>query len=117
MESTPHTTEIKKEAVDKTMGIIAYLTIIGLIVAIVTNKDKKVSFASYHIRQSLGLAVTGIALAIIGIIPFIGWLISILGTIFIVILWVLGLINALNGYEKPVPVMGEKYMEWFKNIE
>ncbi len=117
MESTPHTTEIKKETIDKTVGIIAYLTIIGLIIAIVMNKEKKEPFASYHIRQSLGLAVTGIVLAIIGVIPFIGWLISILGTIFIIILWVLGLINALNGYEKPIPVLGEKYMEWFKNVE
>lgn len=115
MESTPHT-EIKNKTDDKTMGIIAYLTIIGLIVAIIMNNEKKDPFTSYHIRQSLGLAVTGIALAVIGIIPFIGWLISILGMVFIVILWIMGLINALNGSEKPVPVLGDKYMEWFKNV-
>ena len=117
MENTPHTTEIKRETIDKTTGIIAYLTIIGLIVAIVMNREAKNSFTSYHIRQSLGIAVTGLACAVIGVIPFIGWLISILGTIFVIILWILGLINALGGHEKPVPVLGGKYLEWFKNIE
>jgi uncharacterized membrane protein len=116
METSPHSTEIKNETTDKTMGIVAYLTVFGLIAAMVMNKEPKNSFTSYHIRQSLGLCVTGIGLFVIGLIPFIGWLISIIGTIFIVILWLLGFINALNGNEKPVPVMGEKYAEWFKNV-
>jgi uncharacterized membrane protein len=60
--------------------------------------------------------VTGIGLFVIGLIPFIGWIISILGTLFIVILWLMGFINALNGSEKPVPVLGEKYKLWFKNV-
>lgn len=117
MENSPHSTEIKKETTDKTMGIVAYLTVFGLIAAIIMNKEPKNAFASYHIRQSLGLCVSGIVLFVIGLVPFIGWLISILGTIFIIILWLLGFINALNGYEKPVPVLGEKYMEWFKNVD
>ena len=117
MEKSPTTTELGEATNDKTMGIVAYLTIIGLIAAIVMNKDPKNQFTSYHIRQSLGLCITGFVLAVIGIIPFIGWLISIFGTLFIVILWILGLINALNGQEKPVPVLGKKYLEWFKNIQ
>lgn len=117
MEKTTQSAELNNKTQDKTTGIIAYLTIIGLIVALVMNKETKDKFASYHIRQSLGLCITGFALAVIGIIPLIGWLISILGTLFIVILWILGLINALNGFEKPVPVLGTKYLEWFKNVQ
>ena len=124
MESSTNTTETNKNetltagaAPDKTLGIVAYLTIIGLVAALILNKDKKEPFASFHIRQSLGLLVTGIALWIVGVIPIVGWLISILGTIFILVLWIMGFINALNGKEQGVPVLGNKYSEWFKNIE
>lgn len=116
METTPQSSGIKNETSDKTTGIIAYLTIFGLIAAIIMNKEPKNEFASYHIRQSLGLCVTGIGLFVVGLVPLIGWLISIIGTIFIVILWLLGFINAINGHEKPVPLLGTKYMEWFKNV-
>jgi uncharacterized membrane protein len=77
---------------------------------------KKNSFASYHIRQSLGLGVTGLALSIINIIPILGWIISILGSILLIVLWVIGLMGAINGQEKPVPILGEKFQEWFKSL-
>lgn len=98
------------------MGVIAYLTVIGLIIAFLANQNDKDEFAAYHIRQSLGIAVTGIALGVIGLIPFIGWLISILGTIGVIVLWIAGLMNAINGKQKPVPLLGNKYETWFNAI-
>lgn len=53
----------------KTIALIAYLTVIGLIIAFVMNNDKKNPFAIYHIRQVIGLVVTGIGSFIIGLIP------------------------------------------------
>ena len=38
----------------KNTAIISYLTIIGTIIAIILNNDKKNDFASFHIRQALG---------------------------------------------------------------
>lgn len=101
---------------DKTIAIIAYLTLIGLIIAFVMNQNKKDPFGSYHIRQSLGICVTGLALGIINVIPILGWIISILGTIFLIVLWVMGLINAINGKKAPVPVLGKYFEEWFKGV-
>lgn len=100
----------------KDIAIISYLTIIGLIAAFIMNSEKKAPFASYHIRQVLGLALTGISLGFIGIIPILGWLVAIFGSILLFIMWVTGLINAINGREKPLPVLGKKYEEWFKGI-
>lgn len=100
----------------KTIAIIAYITIFGLIIAYVLNNDKKNTFAAYHIRQSLGLGITGLALSIVNYIPFIGWILGILGSIFLLVLWVMGLLSAINGEKKPVPVLGEKYQEWLKSI-
>ncbi|MFD2916594.1 DUF4870 domain-containing protein [Psychroserpens luteus] len=100
----------------KNIAIIAYITLIGLIIAFVMNNDKKNEFAKYHIKQSLGLALTGLALGMIGMIPILGWIINILGIFVLLYMWIMGLINAINGQEKPVPILGNKYLEWFKNL-
>jgi len=110
------TTQTTAEVEGKNIAIIAHLTIIGLIIAFVMNNDKKVPFASYHIRQVLGLALTGFALAIVNVIPILGWIVSILGTFILLYMWIMGLINTVNGKEKPMPILGNKYAEWFKTI-
>ena len=114
METIENKTTVVNEG--KNIAIIAYITIIGLIIAYVMNNDKKDAFATYHIKQSLGLAATGLALGIVGMIPILGWIINILGIIVLLYMWVMGLMNAINGKESPVPFLGEKYKEWFKNI-
>lgn len=101
----------------KTAAIVAYLSLIGLIIAFVMNNDKKNIFASYHIRQALGLMVAMFALSIVGVVPILGWIISIFGFLFLVVLWVIGLIGAINGKEKAVPVLGDKFQDWFKSIQ
>lgn len=98
-------------------AIIAYLTVIGLIIAFVMNSEKKDTFTSYHIRQSLGIMLTGLAIGIINIIPVIGWIISILGFFVMLYMWIKGLLSAINGTEKPIPLLGKKYAEWFKSIQ
>ncbi len=122
MEEQEKTTPIEAEiggtvAEGKTTAIIAYITLIGLIIAFVMNNDKKNSFASFHIRQVLGLGLTGLALSVVNIIPILGWIVSILGTLLLIVLWFIGLIGALNGKEKTVPILGEKYQEWLKSIQ
>ncbi len=100
----------------KTTAMVAYLTVIGLIIAFVLNNDKNNEFAKFHIRQSLGIMLTGLALGMIGIIPFLGWIVSIAGFFFVVFLWISGLLNAINGKEVKVPIMGEYYSKWFAGI-
>jgi len=68
------------------------------------------------LRQSSGLALTAVALLMIGIIPILGWIISFLGFFVLLFLWIVGIINAVNGKEKPVPILGKKFKEWFKDI-
>jgi len=114
METTENKITVAHDG--KNIAMIAYITFIGLIIAFVMNNDKKDAFASYHIRQSLGLAVTGLALGIIGMIPILGWIINILGIFVLLYMWIMGLVNAINGKESPVPFLGEKYKIWFKNI-
>lgn len=100
----------------KNTATIAYITLIGLIIAFVQNNEKKNAFAYLHIRQSVGLCVTGLALGIIGMIPILGWIVYIIGVFVLLYMWIIGLMNAINGKEKVVPFLGDKYEEWFKGI-
>ncbi|HLW32001.1 MAG TPA: hypothetical protein VKX40_07050 [Aequorivita sp.] len=112
-ETNPPSSSVEE---GKMTAIIAYITLIGLIIAFVMNNDKKNTFAAFHIRQALGLGLTSLALSVINIIPILGWLISLFGFLFILVLWIIGLIGAVSGEEKLVPILGAKYQEWFKTI-
>lgn len=100
----------------KNIAIIAYLTIIGLIIAFVLNNEKRNDFATYHIRQSLGIFLTLFVSGILSYIPFIGWIISVAAFFLMIILWIIGIINAANGNKKPVPLLGEYYNNLFAGI-
>lgn len=101
---------------EKNIAVIAYITVIGLIIAFVMNSDKKLTFSTYHIKQSLGLALTGFSLGVIGMIPILGWIVSFFGFFVLLFMWIKGILNAINGKQLPVPLLGKKYEEWFKNI-
>ncbi len=104
---------------DKTVAILAYLTIIGFVVAIVLHSSKKTRLGSYHLRQALGLIVTAIGCWIVNFIlafiPILGWLMILCIWLGIFILWLMGLIAAASGQMKPIPVLGAHYQKWFGN--
>ncbi|MFU1856087.1 DUF4870 domain-containing protein [Sphingobacterium sp. NGMCC 1.201703] len=100
----------------KTVAIISYLTLIGLIVAIIMNNKEKTTLGQFHIRQSVGITVTGLVLGLFSFIPGIGGLImNIVGVILLIAL-ILGLVAAFSGEKKALPFIGEKYQQWFNMI-
>ena len=108
----------------KSIAIISYLTIIGWIIAFVMHNNNKSQLGAFHLRQSLFLMLTGFATAIAQslflFIPFLGWLISIvlyIALLGLFVLWILGLIAAINGDEKKVPLLGDKAQELLKGIQ
>ncbi len=116
MESTDNTQTTTTPSEGKNIAIIAYITIVGLIIAFVMNNDKKNAFAAFHIRQSLGLGITGLAVGILSLIPYLGWIIYLLGILALLYMWIMGLMNAINEKEQTVPFLGDKFSEWFKGI-
>ena len=99
----------------KAAAIVAYLTIIGTIVAYFMNNDSKNPFASFHIRQALGIHITFYLLGIL-VSAFDSWMISSAFYIFILILWGYGLIAAIQGDENEVPALGSYFQKWFSTI-
>ena len=99
----------------KTIAIISYITIIGTLIAFIMNQNKHNYFASFHIRQALGVFLTGVIVSFIQRFTHFDWFDAILG-IGVFILWIIGLIGAIQGEEKRVPLLGDQFQEWFRNI-
>ena len=101
---------------DKTVAIVSYLTLIGFIIALVLHSSKKTQLGAYHLRQTLGLMLTSVAGSIVlGMIPVLGWLASIVLFFAVVALWFIGLLSAIKGEMKPLPVLGKHFEKWFAN--
>ena len=92
----------------KVCAILSYL-FIGIVWYFIDENMKKNTFAKFHVKQSLVLLVVSIILQIIGtIIPIIGWfLILPLAGIFGLVWMLIGIINALNGQTKELPIIGK----------
>jgi uncharacterized membrane protein len=97
----------------KTMGILAY---IFFVIPLLTSRDNK--FAMFHTEQAIVLWIAFvliyIALMLINIVigmisDSIACVVSILGIlpwIAYLVLWVMGLMNAIGGKVKELPVIG-----------
>jgi uncharacterized membrane protein len=122
-KTTPSTTARDAEQ-NKGMSIIAYIGILCLI-PLLTGDYKKSTFLKFHTNQGVVLFITAIAVWFASWI--IGWILSallyrlylgilaaLIGFIFgpvvgilILILAILGIINAVNGRMKPLPIIGK----------
>lgn len=99
----------------KTVAAVSYILLIGVLIALSINADKKNKFTSFHIRQALGLTIgfIGIGLIISNfntphiILPF--W-------VCFAILFSYGIITSLKGQAIPIPVIGEWFQKFFKNL-
>ncbi|MCC5943541.1 MAG: hypothetical protein JJT94_01295 [Bernardetiaceae bacterium] len=100
----------------KTIGIVSYITIIGWVIAYMKNKDNMTDYGTFHIRQSLGLSVAGIALSFVSVVPFLGWVISTLGSLVLIVFWIMAIISAINEEQKPLPLVGEFFQDLFKSV-
>lgn len=101
---------------DRTVAILAYITIIGFIIAIVMHGSKKTPLGAFHLRQALGLFLTGfVCWIVLLIIPVVGWILLPFVMLGIFVLAIMGLIAAAGGQQKPVPLLGDKYQKWFGN--
>ena len=117
----------KKEAITKNTtndgkfcAILSYL-LIGIIWYFADEKMKKNEFAKFHAKQALVLFILDIIYVIIlGVIfmPVVLLSLGFLGPVLYLlyylpwILVVIGMLNALNGNQKPLPIIG-KYAEQF----
>lgn len=112
----------------KTVGIISYCTFIGWLVAYFGfHQNNKTSLGSYQLRQTLLLYIVAFVFWIVldfalaglwldgGGFYFLYWILKLVQLGFFV-LWLIGLLGAINGQEKPIPVIGAMAQKMFSGI-
>lgn len=60
--------------------------------------------------------LTSFAVSVVSMIPFVGWLVGIVAAFVLLYMWIMGVMSAANGQEKPLPILGDYYLEWFKTV-
>jgi uncharacterized membrane protein len=84
--------------VEKAKGT-AWLSYIGILwlIPLLTMKDN--TFAKFHVKQGIVLAIYAVGVSIVGsIIPFVGWFVILpVGSILVLIFAIMGIINAAQG--------------------
>jgi uncharacterized membrane protein len=102
--NTESTSENEHYNIAKIISVVSYLTPMGWLIAMALYGKHKSSFISFHLRQSLGLIITG---ALLSLLPLIGWLMNVF--VFLVCLFVI--YKAALGYQQKAPFLGDFYQE------
>lgn len=107
------TEEFEQEDItsNKTMGILAYISWLVLIPLFAAKESK---YARFHVNQGIVLAIVEIVIwvvfyAVLGSIPGIGWLFSIIGSLASLCclgLAVFGIIHVAKGEARELPLIG-----------
>lgn len=99
----------------KSTAITAYILVVGALIAMSMNAESKNPYASFHIRQALGLSLLFI---IIGsfISSFNNLTVTFPFWIFISVLWGYGIITAIKGETTPMPLVGKYFQKLFKTL-
>lgn len=94
----------------KVTGIVSYISWVGWLVAFLAG-DKE--GAKFHLNQSLvlmiGMTVLPIVSAVVGFIPVVGFIVMLVAGLCSLVLlafWIVGLVGAIKGEEKSVPIIG-----------
>ncbi|WP_445385121.1 hypothetical protein ACT6NV_14330 [Robiginitalea sp. IMCC44478] len=103
----------QKEA--RITAIVAYLTIVGALIAITMNSEPKYAFARFHCRQAFGLHLGFLGFALFLSVWFNQYAWYGLYVCYFA-LWLYGFLSAINNKMNPVPVLGEYFQKWFTFI-
>jgi Predicted membrane protein len=87
---------------NKVMGILAYIIfLIPLLAA------KESPFARFHTNQGFLVFLLYLASSVIMIIPILGWIVGLVGYLFAFVCMIMGIINAIGGKMKNLPIIGK----------
>lgn len=99
----------------KTIAIISYVTWIGTLIAFLINNRQRNLFASFHIRQAIGISIFSLINSFI-LLNFIDlWIVGSIGMVLFVFR-IIGIIGALQNKERKIPFIADLFQDWFKGI-
>lgn len=112
-ESDAATVGPKEIEEGKVLAILSYIIPVLCVVPLIMRNN---SFSLYHAKQCLLLFIAFVVSSLVNAIPCFGQIVWLVAWVFLVVLDVMGLINAIKGELKPVPLVGNWAEDWFKGI-
>jgi uncharacterized membrane protein len=93
---------------NKIMAIVGYIIPILFFIPLLSDESKNSPFAKFHSNQQLVLLIAAIVVNVVGgMIPILGWfLILPIGSIILIVLAIIGIINSAKGEMKKLPIIG-----------
>jgi uncharacterized membrane protein len=106
----------------KTTAWVSYLTIVGWVVSLLqyNNMSVKSSLVLFHIRQMFGLMLLFVATQLLTIVMvYVPGFYTITWVLYVglFVLWLMGILAALNEEEKPIPIIGVLFQQWFQFLK
>jgi len=96
-------------------AIIAYLTFIGMLIAYSMNRDSKDAFATWHIKNMFGLVLGQFVFLVLdNLLSETGYAL-VYALLFLA--WLYSFIMAITNQKKGIPVLSDKFQEWFRFLE
>ncbi len=105
--SMPEDKDIEESKLIAAVGYIGILCLIPLL----GKKESK--FAQFHGKQGLVLFICWVVIWVVGIIPYLGWFIAFFGSVVLLVLSIMGTVQALSGKYWELPYLA-KYAEKIK---
>ncbi|MBI2550806.1 hypothetical protein HYV73_00470 [Candidatus Uhrbacteria bacterium] len=105
--------EVKAPQDKRILAAISYLGILCVVVHLIEKND---AFVRFHARQGIVLLVLWVALWVGMLVPVLGQIVWLVGSICVGILMLVGFIKALTGEWYTLPVVGKYAEEYLKNI-
>lgn len=102
---------MKTPPAGKNTALLAYIPFVGFMIAFFVNREANHPFATWHTKNMFGLFIMFVVSMVVqaeidSLTGDILWFIS-LG------LWIFSFIMATRNKEQGVPLLGEKFQEWF----
>lgn len=106
-EETAKPAKVSKEEIEKNKGMAIVAWFIFFVPLLTDAKDSK--FVRFHVNQSLIFVIVSlIAWTVVSLTApiLIGFLLMPLVSIALIVLWIIGLMSAINGEMKRLPLIG-----------
>jgi uncharacterized membrane protein len=104
----------------RAIAVLSYVLLFGMVpyffLPLIWRNNE---FSLYHAKQCHAIWVVMLALLVIAV-PLmaicIGFIIATVTIIGVLVLCIMGIINAVHGEAKPLPIVGKWGEEWFKSV-
>ena len=113
--TTPYPPPAASGLSDNTAAALSYITFIPAIIFLVLEPYNKSAFIRFHAIQCLAFSVVSVGIhLVLGLIPFLGWVISAMLSVVFFVVWVICVLKASKGEWYKLPVIGDFAMQQAK---